>query len=231
MTDIHTQYNFIIATDSHYLNEKDFDLFKVILNTGDGEREVEDFYKYSHMMTWDEIKNFFDYLPADFIETCRLNTINIGELAEFYDLKEPSRIPRIPVSDVILLPNFDMSKYEHIQQFANSPHKQDRQYLKQIFDNFEKFIPEEDREKTLERIDLELSEVWGISEALNQRMSDYLLTVAKVIDLMWNEADAIVGPGRGSAVAFVTNYLLGITQLNPMRYPVPIQHWRFIEKV
>ena len=32
------------------------------------------------------------------------------------------------------------------------------------------------------------------------------------------------------AVAFVTNYLLGITQLNPMEYPVPIHHWRFIEK-
>lgn len=224
------KYNFIIATDSHYLSEKDFDIFKVILNTGDGEREVEDFYKYSHVMTWEEIKNYFNYLPEDFIESCRLNTIKVGESAEFYDLKEPSRIPRIPVPDIILLPNFDMSLYEYISKFATSPHKQDRQYIKQIFDNFEKLIAPEKHLETLKRIDLELSEVWGISEALNQRMSDYLLTVAKVVDIMWNDADAIVGPGRGSAVAFVTNYLLGITQLNPMEYPVPIHHWRFIEK-
>lgn len=224
------KYNFVITTDSHYLSEDEFPIFKTILNSGDGEREVEDFYKYSHVMTWEQIKSFFDYLPADFVESCRLNTLKVGESAEFYDLKEPSRIPRIPVPDQILLPNFDMGPYEYIQKFAQSPHKQDRQYIKQIFDNFEKMIAPELRLETLKRIDLELSEVWGISEALNQRMSDYLLTVSKVIDLMWNEADAIVGPGRGSAVAFVTNYLLGITQLNPMLYPVPIHHWRFIEK-
>lgn len=226
----YNKYNFVITTDTHYLNEKDFDMFKVILNTGDGEREVEDFYKYSHMMTWDEIKNFFDYLPAEFIESCRLNTIRIGESAEYYDLKEPSRIPRIPVPNQILLPNFDMSQYEFIKKFAESPHPQDKEYLRKIFENFNKLIAEDKKEETIKRIDLELSEVWGISEALNQRMSDYLLTVAKVIEIMWSDADAIVGPGRGSAVAFVTNYLLGITQLNPMEYPVPIHHWRFIEK-
>ena len=151
---IKNQYNFVIATDSHYLTEKDFDIFKVILNTGDGEREVEDFYKYSHMMTWEEIKSYFNYLPEDFLESCRLNTIKVGESAEYYDLKEPSRIPRIPVPDVILLPNFDMSKYEYIQKFATSPHKQDRQYIKQIFDNFEKLIAPEKQLETMERINL-----------------------------------------------------------------------------
>lgn len=219
-------YNFIIATDSHYLNEDDFPIFKTILNTGDGEREVEDFYKYSHMMTWEQVKTFFDYLPADFIESCRLNTIKIGSSTEFYDLKEPSRIPRIPVEDNVLLPKWDTTKYENIHKFVTSPHKQDRQYIKQIFDNFEKLIAVDKQTETLERIDLELSEVWGISEALGARLSDYLLTVSKVINIMWEDADAIVGPGRGSAVAFVTNYLLGITQLNPLEYPVEIPHWR-----
>ena len=227
-------YNFIISTDSHYLTPADFEIFKVALNSGDGEREVDEFYKYSHMMTWDEVASFFTYFPTSFIEKCRRNTISIGESAEFYDLKEPSRIPRIPmypnVAEEIKPVKFDTSKYENIHKFATSKYPQDRHYLKKIFDNFEKMIPLDRREKTMQRIDLELSEVWGISEALDQRMSDYLLTVAKVIEIMWNEADAIVGPGRGSAVAFITNYLLGITQLNPLEYPVEIPHWRFIEK-
>lgn len=226
------KYNFVITTDSHYLNESDFDLFKVILNTGDGEREVEDFYKYSHVMTWEQILSFFDYLPAAFLERCRMNTIRVGEQAEFYDLKEPSRIPQIPVDEKQVLTQVPHGGYvyENIRKFFESPHKQDRHYLYKIFEHFDELISKNKIDETLERIDLELSEVWGISEALNQRMSDYLLTVSKVIELMWDEADAIVGPGRGSAVAFVTNYLLGITQLNPMEYPVPIYHWRFIEK-
>ena len=113
----------------HYLNEKDLIYSKLFLILV--KEQVEDFYKYSHMMTWDEIKNFFDYLPADFIETCRLNTINIGELAEFYDLKT-NLVSSHPVSLMYLITKFDMSKYEHIQQFANSPHKQDRQYQTNI---------------------------------------------------------------------------------------------------
>jgi DNA polymerase-3 subunit alpha len=121
------KYNFVITTDSHYLGADEFPIFKTILNSGDGEREVEDFYKYSHVMTWSEIETYFDYLPKDFVESCRLNTLKIGETSEFYDLKEPSRIPRIPVPQITLLPNFDMTPYEYIQKFATSPHKQDRQ--------------------------------------------------------------------------------------------------------
>lgn len=222
------KYNFVITTDSHYLNQEDFNTFKTVLNSGSGEREVEEFYKYSHMMTWKEVLSYFDYFNQEFLESCRLNTIKIGETSEFYDLEEPSRIPRIPIPETIGKINYDVSEYSNIQKFINSEYKQDRQYIKKIFDNFEELISEDKRKDALERIDLELSEVWGISEALNQRMSDYLLTVAKVIEVMWDQADAIVGPGRGSAVAFITNYLLGITQLNPLEYPVAIPHWRFI---
>lgn len=225
-------YNFIIATDSHYLNESEFDLFKAVLNTGDGEREVEDFYKFSHVMSWEQIQKYFGYFPPEFVESCRNNTIKVGEQAQYYDLKEPSRIPKVPFNsrEVLTSLPYGAAKYENIYKFFTSPYEQDKHYLYKIFENFESLIDKDKYEETIARIDLELSEVWGISEALNQRMSDYLITVSKVISLMWNEADAIVGPGRGSAVAFVTNYLLGITQLNPMKYPVPIYHWRFIEK-
>lgn len=224
------RFKFVITTDSHYLHKNDFDIFKTILKTNDGEREVDEFYKYSHMMTWEEVVALMDYLPSEFLESARRNTIWIGEQSEFYDLKEHSRIPRIPVEDKPndLVSQETLNKYEYINKFFNSEHKQDRAYIYKIFENFQELIPSEQHSKALDRIEIELKEVWGISEALEQRMSDYLLTVAQVIDVMWNEADATVGPGRGSAVAFITNYLLGITQLNPLDYPVAIPHWRFI---
>lgn len=222
--------NFIIATDSHYLNASEFNIFKTVLNSGSGEREVEDFYKYSHMMTWEEIKGYFSYLPEEFIEDCRRNTVKIGQEVEFYDLKAAPVIPWVPFSNNEILRKLPhgAERYEFISKFFNSDNYADKHYLYKIFERFEELILPEKYSETLARIDLELKEVWGISEVLGQRMSNYLITVAKVIDIMWNEADAIVGPGRGSAVAFVTNYLLGITQLNPMDYPVPIHHWRFI---
>jgi DNA polymerase-3 subunit alpha len=37
-----------------------------------------------------------------------------------------------------------------------------------------------------------------------------------------------VGPGRGSAVCFLSNYLLGITQLDPIEWN--LKEWRFLNK-
>ena len=44
----------------------------------------------------------------------------------------------------------------------------------------------------------------------------------RMINLMWTEADSMVGISRGSAAAFLTNYLLGITQLDPLTQVLPM---------
>ena len=58
-------------------------------------------------------------------------------------------------------------------------------------------------------------------------MSEYFITMSKIIDLCWNEAGSIVGPSRGSAGALLINYLLGITQMNPIEMDLPYV-WRFL---
>ena len=45
---------------------------------------------------------------------------------------------------------------------------------------------------------------------------------------MFWECGSIVGPGRGSATGFLSDYLLGITQLDPIRWN--LQYWRFLNK-
>ena len=43
----------------------------------------------------------------------------------------------------------------------------------------------------------------------------YFNTFQHYIDLFW-DCGSIQGPGRGSASGFLSNYLLGITQLDPI---------------
>lgn len=61
--------------------------------------------------------------------------------------------------------------------------------------------------------------VFGIElptiEAMN--LSGYFLIEADFIDYA-NNNDILVGYGRGSAVSYLTNYLLGVTGINPMPY-------------
>ena len=53
--------------------------------------------------------------------------------------------------------------------------------------------------------------------------------VQKVIDLIWTEGDSYVGIGRGSAGAWLTNYLLGVTGIDPVPDNVKdfYRWWRF----
>jgi DNA polymerase-3 subunit alpha len=50
--------------------------------------------------------------------------------------------------------------------------------------------------------------------------------MAKIIDIVWNEGDSLVGVARGSATGFLSCYLLGITQLDPIKWNLP--HWRHL---
>ena len=68
----------------------------------------------------------------------------------------------------------------------------------------------------------------GISKEKNAIMSSYFITMNKFIDIIWDEAESLIGVSRGSAAGFVINYLLGITQINPLKQPVEMPHWRFI---
>lgn len=64
-----------------------------------------------------------------------------------------------------------------------------------------------------------------IGNKLHDCLFAYFNTFKHYIDLFW-ECGSIVGPGRGSATGFLSNYLLGITQLEPVRWG--LQYWRFL---
>ena len=58
-----------------------------------------------------------------------------------------------------------------------------------------------------------------------KKFSEYFLTMKKIIDVAWKKL--IVGPGRGSGAGSLVNYLLGITNIDPIEYDLLFE--RFLD--
>ena len=82
-------------------------------------------------------------------------------------------------------------------------------------------------EEYCRRLEIEADIIKYIGNQLDDCLFAYFNTFKHYIDLFW-ECGSIVGPGRGSATGFLSNYLLGITQLDPIRWGLP--YWRFLNK-
>lgn len=235
----HYGLKWIITTDTHYLRPEDREIHKAYLNAKEGEREVDEFYEACFLQTVDEIKERMNYLDTELVEEGLKNTLKIGEMIEDYDIRRDPIIPKID------LPKFELQHlfkpayetYKYIKHIANSENDQDRYLLKLIEDGFKKYIPyntltRENFHAILKRINDELGELWEISKKLNQSMPSYYVTVKEIVDVIWDDCkgNSLVGSGRGSAAGFLINYLIGITQINPMNYEVEMPHWRHLSK-
>lgn len=235
------KYNFVLSTDSHYLKAEDREVHKVFLNSkSSGDREVDSFYASAYMMSYDELKEYFcstngtNISEEQFNIMCE-NTNGIASRVGVYNLKHTSIIPKIEYDH-----NETIDKF-YSELMSNYP--QQTSYLKQMIENgdgadihllnllvkpWTKRVPTDDELRYVIELDYEVEQLYKISQQLQQSMSDYFITMAKMIDIMWTDANSIVGPGRGSAGSSLINYLLGITQINPLTQSVEMPYWRFI---
>lgn len=226
--------DYIVTTDAHYLKKEDRHVHKIYLQSQQGDREVDDFYDSTYIMSEEEVIDYLkDYLTEEEIETAFKNTMKIYDMVEFYDLYHKTVIPHAEIEDFEVNHLFEPAyhKFKYIEKFANSEYEIDRYYLYLIEEGFKKHFMNKDLTrknfyKIMERIDTELKEVWLISERLGDRMSSYYVLTKQVVDLIWNEGDSICGVARGSAAGYLTNMLLGITQINPLEYNLP--HFRHL---
>lgn len=230
----------IVTTDAHYLRPEDREIHKAYLSSKEGDREVDDFYEACFLQTIDEIYERMNYLPKEIIEEAIKNTELIGQMVEDYTIEHEPIIPKIDLPEFevrhIFKPAYD--KYEYIKKMAYSDNEQDRYMIKLIEDGFQENIPyntltKEKFHQILNRINLELGELWEISQKLNQAMSSYYITVREIVNIIWDDdcgGNSLVGSGRGSAAGFLVNYLLGITQINPLEYGIEMPHWRHLHK-
>ena len=228
---------YIITTDSHYLRKEDLPLHSAFLNAKEDEgdeREVESFYKTAYLMSEEEVKEYFiknnGWTDSEF-QIAVDNTEKIGEKWKKYSLYHKPIIPKRDIpKDFKCSPMFFPNNMEYINKCLNSEYEQDRFLMYLLEQAIKERIPKEDYQETFERIELELTEIWLVSESIEDRMSAYFNTMNKNIEICWQEANAICGVGRGSGVSSIIDYLLDITQINPLKMPVDMPFWRFMDR-
>lgn len=226
---------YIITTDAHYLSADQSPIHEAYLNSREDEsRETAEFYRTCYLMDETEIRQWMEpQIGRDQVTIALNNTITIGDSIEFYDLYAPTIVPDAEVPD--FEPSIFFTKWyercEYIRKFAESDNIYDRYLLKLIDEGFQKKTPyktlsDEHLYELLDRIDIELQEMWLVTEKLGTSISSYYLTTLDLVDTMWNEGDSLVGVARGSVTGMYTMYLIGITQINPI--PYNLKHWRHI---
>ena len=214
----------IITTDAHYLNREQAKAHEIYLKSSNGEREVAAFYETTYMMDRNELLEYFN---EDLLDTLIENTHGIMDKLEPITFKNNTQVPNIDI------PKYDnnelfkdyLNEFEYINKYYNSSREMDRYYLHLIGEGMKQHN-QEFNNINLSRIDVELEQVWKISEKLNQPLSSYFVLTQDIVAMMWEVS--LVGVSRGSASCFYTNYLLDIVQINAIDYDLP--YWRFLNK-
>ena len=224
---------YIITTDSHYLKKEDRKIHKAYLNAQNGDREVDDFYASTYMMGTEEIKEYFNYFQDYELEMAFENIRKIKDMCEDYSLQKSLNIPKLVWKEPTLNKDFlydrikDMEKYiPELHNFYYSDYDGDKLLAELIV---ERIYQDKDLQEieVYNEINDNLKMTRVSSEVNKTHWSAYYLNLQKIIDICW-EAGSLVGPGRGSGVGFILLYVLGITQINPLKESTKTFAWRFL---
>ena len=229
----------VVGTDAHYLTKADRFVHKAYLNSKGGEREVDDFYEFARLMDYDEAE---ELLAASFEGHTEIadkiisNTLMIQDKIQEYSLERKQIIPKVKVPEYdqfslvqyipgLIMDNLDF-RFPILRHIVDHGNDQERYWLMScITSMWDKGL--HNKEDYWDRLEIEADVINFIGGKLDDCLFAYFNTFKHYIDLFW-ECGSTVGPGRGSATGFLSNYLLGITQLDPIRWGLP--YWRFLNK-
>lgn len=226
--------DYIVTTDSHYLKKEHRSIHESYLRSdenGDNEREMGDFYATTYMMSVEEIRELLSsHLTEEEIDKAFEGTMKQHNLIESYDISHSVIVP----SDKKIPTDFEVehifsewyNECEYLKKFAYSEDIQERYFVYLCEQGF-KEKGEKYTDENIKRIDIEIKQLWLISERIGMRLASYYTLVRGLIhNIMWKVS--YVGIARGSVTGFYTCYLMGITQINPMKYGLP--WWRHIHE-
>jgi DNA polymerase-3 subunit alpha len=187
----------IYGNDAHYATKEQYDLHEALLALQMG-KKLKDEDRMSHapalyIMSEDEVKQHLDYLPMSSVQEALDNTDTIASMC---NVTLPVNRKRLP----IFLPD---------KQFRNT--------RDMMFDLVQKAY-----EKKIIAFGKDSNEYWTrlqdeLSVMYSANLVDYFLMVRDYV--YWAKNNGImVGPGRGSVGGSLVAYLLGITEVDPIRY-------------
>ena len=230
------KYPFIFTTDAHYMKADERELHKAFLNSKSSkDREVDEFYKYAYMMDAAEIRSLMSYVSDEQFAEMVNNTRRIGEMCKFYELEQKPKLATVEYEhwdeyeeDLQIFNDVDKETYPNFYEYLHTDNKHDNYLARLVAHGYvEKYDSSWDDDVYFSRLEEEFWTLREVGNKIEQPMSDYFITMSKIIDICWDEAGTIVGPSRGSAGALLINYLLGITQMNPVEMELPFV-WRFL---
>ena len=235
----------VIGTDAHYLTKNERQVHKAYLNSKEGDREVDAFYEFTYLMSYSEI---IDLLKNSFsIEDCQQvlkNTLDIQDKIKPYSLFHKQDIPSVEVKDYPKSAwwgvNNDyadnMINYPTLKKLFTSDDIQDRYWVNQCWEKLNEIghgwdnYNETGESKYIDELEEEARVKSIISEKLETNMFRYPNTLQHYIDLIW-DSGSMVGAGRGSSCAALNHYLMGITQLDPIKWELPFFRYLNDERI
>ena len=217
----------VLGTDAHYLTKEDRFVHKAYLNSKGGEREVDAFYEYSYLQDEDDIKENIAPAELNYDELVN-NSYEIYNKIENYSLRHSQTIPSVKVKDYpktswITINGIgeDNNNYPILSNMLKSDDKYERYWVNECLIKLKSL--NKDNDEYLSRLEEEADIKKTISEKLETNMFSYPITLQHYVDLFW-ECGSTVGAGRGSSCSGLNHYLLGITQLDPIKWDLPF--WR-----
>ena len=165
------------------------------------------------------------FTREEFNTICQ-NSIEIMNKIEHYELDHAPVIPETKVKYYYPIKDESLKDYPTLYFLRSEGTDNERYWINQCLEGLIR-INKQDNIEYIKRLEEEADIINTVGHNLGNDLFAYFNTFQSYIDLFW-DCGSIVGPGRGSSVCYLSNYLLGITQLDPLEYNLPA--FRFLNK-
>lgn len=205
--DTHTKV--VVTNDVHAATKEDLYYQDYFLRIAHDTETAAEIYEGCYFMSREEQHEILDsQIGYDAAERCINNTDEIADLCDYVDM--PWHEPELP-------------KIEIPPQYSNSA-----AYLKDL-------VKDGWKKRGIDKFDVEKQKIYRkrVDDELfvieKKDFCDYFLILVDYIN--WcKKNDVIVGPGRGSAAGSLVCYLIGITQLDSIKYELDFGRFLTIER-
>lgn len=205
--DTHTKV--VVTNDVHAATKEDLYYQDYFLRIAHDTETAAEIYEGCYFMSREEQHEVLDgQIGYDAAEWCINNTDEVADLCDYVDM--PWHEPELP-------------KIEIPPQYSNSA-----AYLKDL-------VKEGWKKRSIDKFYVEKQKIYRkrVDDELfvieKKDFCDYFLILVDYIN--WcKQNDVIVGPGRGSAAGSLVCYLIGITQLDSIKYELDFGRFLTIER-
>lgn len=222
----------VITTDAHYLTEDHRTIHTAFLSARDASRDSSQFYKSAYVMQSQDMMrepSINGIFSEEELIALLDNTNKIADMCEYYNIAHQQEVPYVDrtkeLAELIKKHpklEVDTSLYPAIQKIMNEDNETNLYWWYRIYD----FLKNKDllNHTYVDRINTEAQELHDISKNLGQNLFSYYVTMTKIQEIAWDDADSMVGVSRGSVAGYLSAYALEIQGVDSIKYDLP--HWR-----